>query len=90
MSDLVARLRGRVKQEYIRGTGDRFYARAWVPDELCQEAADEIQRLQGTLKALRQCREVMAQGGIPLSAWKAAIAAADAALRAAGVEVTHE
>ena len=54
MSDLVKRLLARQMMQDVRGTGDRFVKQVAVPDALCQQAADEIERLQTERNALAE------------------------------------
>jgi hypothetical protein len=51
---LVERLRCRQTMQYARGTGDQFGRQLPVPDALCQEAADEIDRLRAAITWIEQ------------------------------------
>lgn len=50
MSDLVQRLRARQRVTTSNSTGESGYNQIITTDPLCQEAADEIERLTQALK----------------------------------------
>jgi hypothetical protein len=54
MTDLISRLRARQMQQAQRSPGDRTTKVVVVDDPLCQQAADEIERLRAALADIAQ------------------------------------